>query len=211
MKTNYVLIDYESVQPTDIDLLHGGPFKVRIFLGPHQAKKVGTALAMALQPFGRDAEYILLETSGPNALDFHIAYYVGVFSRDEPEAYFHIISKDGGFDPLIQHLRGKKLLVRRSECIADIPFFTATALTVSEAQIQQVIADLIRRKDSKPSTRKKLASTIQALFKEKLSEQQLENLFNSLSERGAIKLEGATVSYTLPEVPPAIELPRKAA
>jgi hypothetical protein len=30
MKTNYVLIDYENVQPKDLALLKEGPFKVKV-------------------------------------------------------------------------------------------------------------------------------------------------------------------------------------
>jgi hypothetical protein len=32
-----------------------------------------------------------------------------------------VVSKDKGFDPLIAHLKGKKILSQRSESIATIP------------------------------------------------------------------------------------------
>ena len=79
MRTNFVLVDYENVQPKDIGLLQGGPFKVKVFLGPKQSK-VSVALDEALQPLGGNAEYVLLETAGNNAVDFHIAYYIGILS-----------------------------------------------------------------------------------------------------------------------------------
>lgn len=63
MRTNHILIDYENVQPTDLAKLGDGPFKVKVFLGPNQAK-VPVALANALQALGKNAEYILLESSG---------------------------------------------------------------------------------------------------------------------------------------------------
>ncbi len=96
-RTNYVLVDFENVQPKDIGLLKDGPFKVKVFLGPNQSK-IPVALAAALQSLGESAEYIILETAGNNALDFHIAYYIGALSAAEPTAFFHIISKDSGFD-----------------------------------------------------------------------------------------------------------------
>ena len=123
-RTNYVLVDYENVQPADISLLGTGPFKVRVFLGPNQAK-IPVGLAAALQALGRDAEYVLLATAGSNALDFHIAYYVGVLSASEPTAVFHIISKDTGFDPLLKHLKARGVRAHRSVRIADIPYFRA--------------------------------------------------------------------------------------
>ena len=39
-RTNYVLIDYENVQPTDLALLREGPFKVKVFLGANQARSL---------------------------------------------------------------------------------------------------------------------------------------------------------------------------
>ena len=38
MRTNFVLVDFENVQPKDLVLLKDGPFKVKIFLGPNQSK-----------------------------------------------------------------------------------------------------------------------------------------------------------------------------
>lgn len=197
MRTNFILVDYENVQPKDIGLLKGGPFKVKVFLGPNQAK-VPVTLAAALQPLGGNAEYVCLETAGNNAVDFHIAYYIGVLSSEDPTAYFHIISKDSGFDPLIQHLRGRKIFAQRSACIADIPYFKPALPAGAEAQVEVVVADLIRRKTSKPRTKKSLMSTLHALFKKELSEQQLSQLFAALCTRGVVKVDGAKVTYDLP-------------
>jgi hypothetical protein len=94
----HVLIDYENVQAADLAFLRGGSFKVKVFLGPHQSK-VPIGLATELQALGRDAEYIVLKTAGKNALDFHIAHYVGLLSAQEPLAFFHIISRIQGSTP----------------------------------------------------------------------------------------------------------------
>ena len=125
-RTNYVLVDFENVQPQDIGLLKSGPFKVKVFLGPNQVK-IPVSLAVALQSLGDNVEYISLETAGNNALDFLIAYYIGVLSAADPTAFFHIISKDTGFDPLLRYLKGKKIFSQRSTCIADIPYFKPEA------------------------------------------------------------------------------------
>lgn len=199
-RTNYVLVDFENVQPKDIGLLKDGPFKVKVFLGPNQSK-IPVFLAAALQSLGESAEYIILETAGNNALDFHIAYYIGALSAAEPTAFFHVISKDSGFDPLLKYLKGKKIFALRSTCIADIPYFKPSLPATPEAQVEAVIADLVRRKASKPRTQKTLLSTLHALFKKELSEQQLAGLFAELCKRGIVKVEGTKVSYTLPTEP----------
>ncbi len=157
-RTNFVLVDFENVQPKDISLLKDGPFKVKVFLGPNQSK-IPISLAAALQSLGENAEYIALETAGNNALDFHIAYYIGVLSTAEPTSFFHVISKDTGFDSLLKYLKGKKIFAQRSTCIADIPYFKPVLPAAPEAQVEAVVADLIRRKASKPRTQKTLLST----------------------------------------------------
>src|SRR5687767_6909961 len=100
MKTNYVLIDYENVHVKSLALLQGGKFQVKVFLGPKNSR-LPVELVMAMKELGDKADYILLETSSSNALDFHITYYLGALVTADPEGNFHIISKDTGFDPLI--------------------------------------------------------------------------------------------------------------
>ena len=108
MKTNYILIDYENVQPKNLAILNGHPFKVIVFVGANQAK-IPFDVASSLQALGNNAEYIKIAGNGPNALDFHIAFYVGKLAERDPNCYFHIISKDTGFDPLIKHLKSKNI------------------------------------------------------------------------------------------------------
>lgn len=199
-RTNFILVDFENVQPNDIGLLMDGPFKVKVFLGPNQSK-IPIKLATALQSLGDNAEYIVLKTAGNNALDFHIAYYIGVLSMTEPTALFHVISKDTGFDSLLKYLKGKKIFAQRSVCIADIPYFKPVLPIAPEAQVEAVIEDLSRRKASKPRTQKTLLSTLHSLFKKELSEQQLAVLFATLCKRGFVQVEGTKVSYTLPSEP----------
>ncbi len=120
VRTNFVLVDLENVQPANIGLLYGGPFKIKVFLGATQSK-ISVELARAFQPFGPDVEYVQMDGNGTNALDFHIAYYVGRLAAEYPDAYFHVISKDTGFDPLIKHLKGHKIFCQRSAAVTDIP------------------------------------------------------------------------------------------
>jgi hypothetical protein len=87
MKKNYVMVDYESVQPKSLELLKPEHFSIRIFLGPTNTK-LARGLVTAMQAMGTRAEYVELDVSAKNALDFHIAYYLGRIAAVEPEAYF---------------------------------------------------------------------------------------------------------------------------
>jgi hypothetical protein len=129
MKTNYVLIDFENVQVKSLALLKDDTFRVCVFLGPANSK-LPVELVLAMQSMGPRATYIILETPGKNALDFHIAYYLGTMSTDDPTGFFHIISKDSGFDPLIHHLKGKKIFAARSTAIEEMPCFITPPVTV---------------------------------------------------------------------------------
>lgn len=196
MKTNYVLVDYENVQPVDLTLLDGPPFEVKVFLGANQTK-IPVALAAALQALGDSVEYIALESSGRNALDFHITYYLGLLSSQDPSAFFHVISKDTGFDPLIKHLKGKGVFAQRSACISDMPLLK-TRTSQQGTRLEIVVNDLMKRKASKPRTQKTLLSTIAALFNKQLSEVELQELLASLCKQGVVRIDGSKISYDLP-------------
>ncbi|MFC5576861.1 PIN domain-containing protein [Lysobacter niabensis] len=117
MTTPFFLIDFENVQPKALDRLTPGAARIKVFLGQHQSKLM-LELVQALQPFGADAEYIQIQGSGPDAVDFHIAFYIGRLSLAHPGATFNIISKDKGFDPLVKHLAALGIGCKR---LAEIP------------------------------------------------------------------------------------------
>lgn len=102
-RTNYVLIDYESVQPSHLELLNRDGFIAYVFVGKVQAK-LSFETVSVIQDLGERASYIKISGAGPNALDFRIAFYIGQIGARDPDAFFHIISKDKGFYPLIEHL-----------------------------------------------------------------------------------------------------------
>jgi hypothetical protein len=53
-------------------------------------------------------------------------------------------------------------------------------------------------KAARPRSQKTLLSTLHALFKKKLSEEQVSALFGLLCKRGIVKVEGTRVTYDLP-------------
>lgn len=226
MKTSFVLVDFENVQPKNMGLLKGGPFKIKVFVGASQAK-VSLEMAQTLQTFGDDAQYIQIAGNGSNALDFHIAYYIGRLAAEHPGAVFHIISKDTGFDPLIKHLKTQDIQCKRSASIADVvPGKPAAAPPAAKAergsaatekkptvkptakprkvtakvdpdQLKTVLENLGKRKSALPRSLKTLGSTIQSLFKPALGDAQLQAILDALAEQGKIAIAEKKVSYRL--------------
>lgn len=198
MKSNFVLIDYENVQPEAMSALVEEHFNVIVFVGANQAK-VSFEVASALQQLGDRAQYIKISGNGSNALDFHIAFYIGELASRHPNAFFHIVSKDTGFDPLIQHLKTRKILAGRSKSVVDIPIVKAASSKSPSERIEIIVADLKRRGSAKPRTVKTLSSTIQAIFQKQLSDEDVTGLVNGLNKKGIVKISGTKVAYSLPE------------
>ncbi|KRE85789.1 hypothetical protein ASG75_09530 [Rhodanobacter sp. Soil772] len=126
MSPHFVLVDFENVQPESLGPLKPGTCRIYIFLGQQQSK-ISLELTKALQPFGDDVRYIQIVGNGPNALDFHISFYVGQLAALHPDARFTIVSKDGGFDPLIKHITTLKMACRRVKSLDGAAKTTPTA------------------------------------------------------------------------------------
>lgn len=211
MKTNYVLIDLENVQPEHLSVLDGQNFKVLVFAGQNQAK-ISYDFASAIQPLGKNAEYIKIQGNGPNALDFHIAFYIGQFSAENSDSHFHIISKDKGFDPLIKHLESKKIRVHRHKAISEIPLPKPAKAKKASAQgpkparsalqeerLRKIVDFLTARGNARPRKLKTLSNSINALFSKSLAENELKALIDELVKRGVVIVSSneSNVSYQL--------------
>jgi hypothetical protein len=197
VRTNYVLIDFENVQPTSLAGLEADHFRVLVFVGANQ-NKLSFETAAAVQRLGGRAEYVKIAGSGSNALDFHIAFHIGHLAAQDPTAFFHIISKDTGFDPLIQHLKERKVLAARSKEVAEIPLLKAKNSKSLPERIAVVVANLLQRGASKPRTPKTLSSTISSLFQKQLTESELDELLQGLRTAGYVGIHENKVTYALP-------------
>ena len=198
LRTNYVLIDYENVQPAALAALEKEHFKILVFVGAGQTK-VNYEIADSLQRLGPKASYIKISGNGPNALDFHIAYYIGQLAAADKDGFFHIISKDTGFDPLIAHLKTKKIYACRSRDVSDIPIVKAANSKNPAEKIEIIVANLKQRGASKPRTVKTLTSTISSLFQKALPADELGTLLKALQKQGYVTVNETKVSYSLAE------------
>jgi hypothetical protein len=197
---NYIFIDFENLQPKNLELLKNHPSQIYVFMGENQTK-VPIDLAAAMQAFGEDARYIKISGNGKNSLDFHIAYYIGKLSLEDTNGSFHIISKDTGFDPLIKHLRDNKIHVYREKDLTEIPLLQISNTATEIDKIDAIIKNLVSMGQSRPRKVKTLSNTINSLFTKKLDDKELELLINKLKERQHITLDQGKVTYKLPNRP----------
>ncbi len=196
MRTNYVLIDFENVQSERLAVLAKDHFKILVFVGANQSKLAFDTVSV-IQQLGDKAQYIKIAGSGPNALDFHIAFYIGQLAASDPTGFFHIISKDKGFDPLIQHLKDKKIFAARTEQVVDIPLIRSYSAKTPLERMAVVLKKLQLTKTSRPRVLATLNSTIAALFQKQLTDEDVQNIIQALLSAGYISVNGNKVSYPL--------------
>ncbi|MEA3643993.1 MAG: PIN domain-containing protein [Lamprobacter sp.] len=115
MMTTHYLIDYESIQPRQLEDGIDSDTTITLFIGPHQ-HRLPIELVMRMQALGERGRYVKIERAGKNALDFHLAFYLGELASRDPQACYRILSKDSGFDSLIEHLQARGLDSARLEC-----------------------------------------------------------------------------------------------
>ena len=112
-----LLVDYENVGRVDLSAIPSG-VRVPFFFGASQ-KTVPTEFLKAALKLGERFIPIDIEGQGKNALDFHIAFYLGEYLEKSPTSGCIVLSKDKGFDPLIKHLVGRGFAVRRAAALTD--------------------------------------------------------------------------------------------
>lgn len=110
MKELHALVDFENVQPSleALAKLAPGFTDVWLFHGPHQAKQ-----AQAYAASHACVTLVPRSGQGPNALDFHVAFYLGYVAAKHPDAELVVVANDRGYDPMLAHARMLKFRARR--------------------------------------------------------------------------------------------------
>jgi len=213
MSTNYVLVDFENVQP-DLSLLAETPFKVKVFfVAEQQEGRVPFKLLDAVLALGGNVEPIKVMRSGSNAVDMHIAYYVGRLIEKHGDAVIHIISGDTDFDPLVEYLRANGVNCKRAKTITEIAKSHARPKPVAALKgprppvarkpHSDKLAPIIKQLHSlsgKPATRKKLALTIANYFRHHggpMADSAIEQLIEELIRLKYVSQSGTKVAYHL--------------
>jgi PIN domain len=194
VRINFVLIDSENVKPKYIEKLKHEHFRVVVFVGA-SLKRLDFPIVHAVHSLGPNGSYVQISGHGSSALDFHIAYYIGKLSAAHPGAYFHIISKDKGFDPLIKHLKEQQIFCSRSPSVLEIPLVKST----NKLPPKQRAADFYERRiasaQARPGTVKSLQSAILSHFHKVLSTEEVAEVLEALTAGGHIVINGKKVTY----------------
>ena len=195
MRTNFVLIDSENVKPEHIERLKHEHFRVVVFVGSN-LKRLDFPIVNKLQSLGSNASYVQISSHGPGALDFHIAYYIGKLSAAHPDAYFHIISKDKGFDPLIKHLKDEKIFCSRSASVLEIPLVKSTEKLSPKQRAAAFYERRIVLAKARPTTVTSLQRAILSHFDGGLSGEEVAEVLEALTAAGHVVVNEQEVAYS---------------
>lgn len=189
-RTNYIFVDYENIQETDLDRIADKPIKVTFVLGERN-KKLPVTLARKLLEYAGQVALVETGRSGKNALDLVLAHYLGEARKADPQGYFHIVSKDKDFDALIGHLRVQGALAARHAAFGEIP------VLMNLAERLKFLANYFKANhNSRPRKQKKLESQIQAMFGKALLPNEVEETIRGLIVEKTIALsEKGDVAY----------------
>lgn len=191
MTTHYLLIDFENVQPKNLHLVSKHDVKVFAFRGAGQ-KTIPFDFANDMQNLGSRATYINCEGGKKNAADFHICYYLGKLAQIDPSGVFNVLSKDTGFDPMITHLKGRKIRVFRQPDIEDIPIFKVVGSFAE--QVFLVRENLDGRKTSRPRKTSTLLSTVTTLLKH-IENASPDKVISALEKAKYISVTDGKITY----------------
>jgi hypothetical protein len=196
MKTQIILVDWENVQPELLPALDLSSTQVLVFIGPHQTK-LPFQIVEAIQKLGERAKYIRVTKQGNDALDMHIAFYIGRLTIESPDAYFHVIAKDRDYDPLVAHLKSLGFGAAKWPDLASIPILRrATANSLSE-QIKATQEWLLERQVNRPKTLKTLGNSLKtSAFGGRLADDEIDNLLEGLKEQRIIIVRGQKIEYS---------------
>lgn len=194
MKTNYILVDFENVQPSEqINLSSNLSCKVLMFIGERQ-KNLSINLVATLP---KNVEYIRIVGNGRNALDFHIAYWIGKLSERDSHSHFHIISKDKGYDPLVKYLCKKGILAERVATISDV--LISNKDTPAE-KLASVATSLKSWGSSRPRKRTTLKNRLLNHFGNKVDAKAIDKIIAGLERKKYITFKNDAVIYDLEKV-----------
>jgi PIN domain len=186
---NHVFVDFENVHEVDPSVIGAKSVSLTLLLGARQTR-LDAALVEKLMEHAASVQLVRLTFSGKNALDFTLAYYVGRAVMTDPNGCFHIVSKDTGFEPLIEHLRSRHIHAQRHDDFTTLTF-SGPAKPPSappEDLWTRVLERLGKNVTNRPKRKKALVSHLLAFLGKAVTEADVVNLIEKLRKAGRLSI-----------------------
>ncbi|MBT3273987.1 MAG: hypothetical protein HN368_12595 [Spirochaetales bacterium] len=187
----YIYVDFENVPR--IDPMQAEDVKLFLFIGESQ-KRLSTDTVKAIQPLGKSVEWVQISGSGKNALDFHIAYYLALNEKQGNVEHF-VVSKDTGYDPLIEHAKSRGQKAKRVISINDV-FSTTNLAKDLNTKYSKVKDGLLKQQKTKrPKSRKALVSSIESILQKQVDTAETEKIIENLFRERIMEEKNRRISY----------------
>jgi hypothetical protein len=221
MATNYVLVDFENLQP-DMSGLAGTAHKVLVFFGAkQQSSRHHYEKFVPLLRLAGNLEVVEVPQTGANALDMHIAFTIGQIFQREPDATIVVISRDKDFDPLIDTLQKRGLKCSRTHDVTTIAKKRAATAVPAMGAVPrkarataagtprkpappsidvELIVKKLRSMADKPASRKSLAKDLANHLRQRdvpEPEKSAELVIDELIRRKLVTQNAGKVNYQL--------------
>ena len=109
-----------------------------------------------------------------------------------PDGYYHIVSRDKGFDALVAHLRSRNILAARAEAFAQIPVLVDLRTLTLPEKLERVKTQLSKmkqqNKDGRPKKRKTLCTMVHSVFLKNRSDEDGETVISGLVQKCCLKI-----------------------
>ena len=186
----YVFVDFENVHQIDFSVMGSNPVHFTLLVGAKQPR-MDVALVEQLLENADVVELVRLTSSGKDALDFALAYYLGRAAVGDPTGYFYLVSKDKGFDPLIEHLRSRRIRAHRHDDFSALTFSAPgkAPSTLPGEPLERALEHLRRNPNNRPKRKKTLISHLRSLLGKTASETDVLDLVVELKKGGHLILE----------------------
>lgn len=200
-----LLVDFENVQTIDVHLIPPG-YRIAIFYGANQ-KSAPLDLTTRLQYRGSRVQWLGVQGSGRNALDFQLAFHIGRVLERKEASEFIILSKDKGYDPLVMHIGSLGVPCRRVASVSEIheaPAAPAVKVTQSSPKTSPAASDELERvkailakvqKNKRPRKRATLTKHVSAMFANKLAPAKVAALIDEMLRRKLVSETNNAITY----------------
>ncbi|MBS0579785.1 MAG: NYN domain-containing protein [Proteobacteria bacterium] len=196
-----LLVDFENIGKIDLTAVPQG-VKVALFFGAAQ-KTVPREFMEAALKLRERFEHVNAGGQGKNALDFHIAYYLGEYLTKSPRTECIILSRDKDFAPLVKHLVVRGFSVRTANTLRDAfpprpaqeARRSAPAREPGAAQEDALEWLAGSAKNRRPRTRKALAAHLYSHFSKKRSEADIQATIDRLLASGQLTEANGRITY----------------
>jgi hypothetical protein len=145
---------------------------------------------------GAKAEYIRVSKQGADALDMHIAFYLGRLSLNAADVFFHVIAKDRDYDPLIAHLRALQIWAAKWPDLSAIPILKLAAAMTLKDKMSAASNWLQVRKGNRPKSLKTLQSSLKkSAFSDRLDDNEIDQVIEGLKKQKILQVDGKKLQY----------------